>query len=462
MLLFFTLFFSLQSYTLFCQEGSEDQDAFFIKNLYTTALGQDLSYDWLAGLTSQCAGRLAGSAQSEKAIRYTKAILDTLGLSKTWLQPCIVPVWERGDKEQVKIITSSRVANRELNALALGFSGASPVQGITAEVVELHSIEETEKLGRKGLEGKIAFFNRPFDRTILHTFRGYGSAVDQRVYGPAKAAEYGAVAALVRSMTPNIDDVPHTGVTVFKDSSKTIPAIAIATKDADLLSDLLQSGPVRVSVKTNCRTLPDKGSYNVIGEIKGSKYPDEVIVVGGHLDSWDICQGAHDDGAGCVQSMEVLQLLLKTGYQPQRTIRCVLFMNEESGSGGAKAYAEEAKKSNEKQYAAIETDAGGFTPRGISCEGEESTFIERFKKVHAWNDYFEPYDIRITKGGSGADVGHLKPFGTFLMGLRPDSQRYFDIHHAVTDTIDKVNRRELALGSATMASIIYLIDKYGL
>ena len=217
-----------------------------------------------------------------------------------------------------------------------------------------------------------------------------------------------------------------------------------------------------MSVKTNCRTLPDKGSYNVIGEIKGSKYPDEVIVVGGHLDSWDICQGAHDDGVGCVQSMEVLQLLLKTGYQPQRTIRCVLFMNEESGSGGAKAYAEEAKKSNEKQYAAIETDAGGFTPRGISCEGEESTFIERFKKVHAWNDYFEPYDIRITKGGSGADVGHLKPFGTFLMGLRPDSQRYFDIHHAVTDTIDKVNRRELALGSATMASIIYLIDKYGL
>jgi hypothetical protein len=300
------------------------------------------------------------------------------------------------------------------------------------------------------------------DRSELRTFNAYGGAVDQRVYGPAKAAEYGAVAALVRSMTTSIDEWPHTGVTHFKEGITPIPAIAIATKDAELLSSVLKTETVNVFIKNNAKVMPDRPSFNVIGEIKGSTFPNEIIVIGGHLDSWDVGGGAHDNGAGCVQSMEVLQLLRQSGYKPKRTIRCVLFMNEESGLAGGKAYAEEAKTSGENHIAALESDSGGFTPRGISCEGDEKTFIQKFKKVNVWNDFFEPYDLRIIKGGSGADIGPLKGLGTFLMGLRPDSQRYFDFHHTANDRIQAVNQRELSLGTATMASMVYLIDKYGL
>ena len=457
-----TLFLCLQSYTAFCQEGSEDKDAFFIKSLFEKALSQDVSYNWLYHLSENIGGRLAGSKQSEQAVQYTKSMLDTIGCSKVWLQPCTVPVWERGEKEVVKIMKSKSVGTVALRAFALGYSGASPAKGLTAEVIEVKSLDEVEKLGRKGVEGKIVFFNRPFDRSEIRTFNGYGGAVDQRVYGPSKAAEYGAVAALVRSMTPNIDEWPHTGVTSFKEGIKPIPAIAIATLDAEMLSSLIKKETVKIFVKNSSRALPDKVSHNVIGEIKGSEFPDEIIVVGGHLDSWDVGGGAHDDGAGCVQSMEVLQLLLRSGYQPKRTIRCVLFMNEESGLAGGKTYAEEARKNSENHLAALESDSGGFTPRGIGCEGDEKTFIQRFKKVSVWNDYFEPYDLHITKGGSGADIGPLKAGGTFMMGLRPDSQRYFDYHHTSQDRIHAVNKRELSMGSATMASMIYLIDKYGL
>lgn len=457
-----SLFLTTQSYTVFCQEGSEDKDAFFIKNLFSRALNQDVSYNWLYHLSENIGGRLAGSAQSDQAVNYTKSMLDTIGCSKTWLQECTVPVWVRGEKEVVKIVKSKSAGTINIRGVSLGFSGASPAKGVTAEVVEVKSVDEIEKIGKKGIEGKIVFFNRPFDHSEIRTFSGYGGAVDQRVNGPSKAAEYGAVGALVRSMTPNIDEWPHTGVTVFKDGIKAIPAFGIATKDAAMLSELLKKEKINVFLKTNCKVLPDKISHNVIGEIRGSKYPDEFIVVGGHLDSWDTGGGAHDDGAGCVQSMEVLQLLLRSGYKPQRTIRCVLFMNEENGLGGGKAYAEEAKKKGENHLAALESDSGGFTPRGISCEGDEKTFIQRFKKVNDWNDYFEPYDLRITKGGSGADISPLKPTGTFMMGLRPDSQRYFDYHHTAQDRITAVNRRELAMGSATMAAMIYLIDQYGL
>ncbi len=461
-IIFLTLFLSFSSYTAFCQEGSEDKDAFFIKSLFERALSQDVSYDWLYHLSENIGGRLSGSNQAEMAVQYTKSMLDTIGCNKVWLQPCTVPVWERGEKEVVKIIKSKSAGTVSLKAFALGFSGASPLKGVTAEVVEVKSLDEVEKLGRKGIEGKIVFFNRPFDRSEIRTFNGYGGAVDQRVYGPAKASEYGALGALVRSMTPNIDEWPHTGVTSFKEGIKSIPAIAIATKDAEMLSALMKKETVKVFIKNSSKVMPDKISHNVIGEIKGSEFPNEIIVVGGHLDSWDVGGGAHDDGAGCVQSMEVLQLLLKSGYKPKRTIRCVLFMNEENGLSGGKAYAEEAKKNSENHLAALESDSGGFTPRGIGCEGDEKTFIQRFKKVSAWNDYFEPYDLHITKGGSGADIGPLKAGGTFMMGLRPDSQRYFDYHHTSQDRIQAVNRRELAMGSATMTAMIYLIDKYGL
>lgn len=455
------LLLTLISYTTSAQEGSKDPDAIFIKKIYNAALSNHVSYDWLTDLSVKVGHRLAGSVGSEKAIAYTKSMLDTIGCSKVWLQPCMVPVWQRGSKEVVKIVKSEK-GSKTLRALALGFSAGTPSKGITAEVIEVKNLDEVEKLGKDKIKGKIVFFNRPMDNTQVRTFDAYGGAVDQRVQGPAKASEYGAVGALVRSMTTLIDEWPHTGTTHFKDGVTPIPAIAIATIDAEMLSDLLKQGMVKVQIKASCKTLPDAPSNSVIGEIRGSEKPNEIIVVGGHLDSWDVGQGSHDDGAGVVQSMEVLYLMKKLGYKPKRTIRCVLFMNEENGLAGGKAYGAEAKKSKEKHIAGLESDSGGFSPRGISCEGDEKTFIEKYKQVEKWKYLFEPYDVEIVKGGSGADVGPLKDQGAFLMGLRPDSQRYFDFHHSNRDIIQNVNIRELSLGTAAMTSMIYLIDKYGI
>src|SRR5690606_8406076 len=238
-----------------------------------------------------------------------------------------------------------------------------------------------------------------------------------------------------------------------------IPSAAISTRHADLLSGMLKLDKnITFYFKQNCKQMPDVLSYNVIGEITGSQFPDEYILVGGHLDSWDLGDGAHDDGAGCVQSMEVLRLLKITGIKPKRSIRVVLFMNEENGLRGGKKYAEEARQKNEKHIFALESDAGGFTPRGFSFDCGDAAFA----KILDWTPLFKPYLIHyFEKGGSGADIGPLKDSGIVLAGLRPDSQRYFDHHHASTDTFDAVNKRELELGAATMTALVYLFDKYG-
>jgi Zn-dependent M28 family amino/carboxypeptidase len=300
------------------------------------------------------------------------------------------------------------------------------------------------------------------DPTRIRTFSAYGGAVDQRVYGPSKAAEYGAVAALVRSMTTAYDDFPHTGVTVYKDTLIRVPGLAISTNDAEKLSKALKKGRVNVFIKTNCKSVGLRPAPTVIGEIKGTEFPDEIILVGGHLDSWDIGQGAHDDGAGCVQSMEVLRVLQALDYKPKRTIRCVLFSNEENGLAGGKTYAKESNDLGEFHLAALESDAGGFSPRGFSFEADTSVFKTYYKNVSKWLPLLESYGLLFEMGGSGADISPLKSQKGLLIGLRPDSQRYFDFHHTANDRIEHVNKRELELGAAAMASLIFLIDKYGI
>ncbi len=479
----FIVFLSLLHSTVnYAQEQKTAEDAFFLKSIHDVALTQGQCYSWLEHLTGEIGGRLAGSPQAAAAVEYTRQMLDTLGLDSVWLEPCKVPHWVRGDKEQVKIVNSASMGSMELKALALGNSAPTPQAGILAEVLEVKSLDEAEQLGKAGqLTGKIVFYNRPMDPTQLRTFNAYGGAVDQRVNGPAIASRYGAVASLVRSMTTKLDDVPHTGVTVFDTDppaardrksgntnntptqgfGKAIPALAISTNDAELLSKLLQQERIQIYVWTNCQKFADKTSYNVIGEIKGSTHPEEIILVGGHLDSWDVGDGAHDDGAGCVHAMDVLQILKRLNYQPKRTIRCVLFMNEENGLAGGLAYAAASNKKNEFHLAAIESDAGGFTPRGFSADGDNSIFTDRFKKVIEWLPLLEAYDLRFSKGGSGADISPLKSQKGLLFGFRPDSQRYFDYHHTADDTIDAVNKRELELGAAAITSLVYLIDKYG-
>ena len=343
--------------------------------------------------------------------------------------------------------------------MALGGSGASPKNGVNAEVIEVKSLDEVDQLGDK-VKGKIVFYNRPMDNTLFNTGQAYGGAVDQRVAGPARAAKYGAVAAIVRSMTTLLDDFPHTGTTQFPDNQPTIPAISVSTNHAEVLSALLKKEKVQVEIKTFCEKLPDVQAYSVIGQIKGSEKSNEFIAVGGHLDSWDVGEGAHDDGTGCVQSMEVLYLMKKLNYRPKHTIRCVLFANEENGLAGGKKYAEEALRKGEIHLAAIESDGGGNSPRGFSFEGDESIFTEKFKKAMQWQDLFETYSLILKKGGSGADISPLKKQKTFLAGLTADPQRYFDYHHTNADTFEKVNERELKLGAAAMTSLVILMDKY--
>ncbi|MGV6828937.1 MAG: M20/M25/M40 family metallo-hydrolase [Flavobacteriales bacterium] len=455
---FFLIFLFILALPSQAQKTSE-KDSIFIKKIFDTALTEGKSYDWLDYLSNEIGGRLSGSHQAERAVHYTKAELETLGLDKVWLQAVMVPKWTRGLPEHAYIETAPGETT-QANICALGGSIATPLEGIKAPVIEVKNFEELEQFGREKIEGKIVFFNRPMDPTLIHTGSAYGGAVNQRYSGAKEATKYGAVAVIVRSMTLSKDDIPHTGVMSYGETSDVlkIPACAISTNGANYLSKLLNLQPnLKFYFKQNCKTHKEVQSYNVIGEIKGNQYPNKYIVVGGHLDSWDLGDGSHDDGAGCVQSMEVLRLFKKLNYQPKHTIRVVLFMNEENGSRGAKKYAAEAKKNNETHIFALESDAGGFTPRGFSFTSNDTNF----KMVKSWKPLFKPYLIHyFEKGGSGADVGHLKTQNNILVGLKPDSQRYFDYHHTVTDTFDKINKRELELGGAAMTSLVYLIDTY--
>ena len=450
------LFVIALTYVGWSQQTDQEQ----IKKLYDTALTEGDGYDWLNYLSNQIGGRLSGSIQAQQAVNYTKAQLDSLGLDKVWLQPVMVPKWVRGTPEFAYFETSPGTTTN-VPICAIGGSVATPATGVKANIIEVQGIEQLAALGKDKIQGKIVFFNKPMDATQINTFTAYSNCVDQRYAGALEASEFGAVGVIVRSMNLRLDDYPHTGSMNYGEQavSERIPAAAISTNAAELLSTSLKLNPaIEFYFKQNCKQFNDVESYNVIGEIRGTTKPEEVIVVGGHLDSWDLGDGSHDDGAGCVQSMEVLNLFKKTGYKPKRTVRVVLFMNEENGLRGGKKYAEIASTKNEKHIFALESDSGGFSPRGFTFESSDKDF----EKVLEWKSLFKPYLIHyFEKGFSGADIGPLKNDGLVLAGLRPDSQRYFDHHHAENDTFEHVNKRELQLGAASMASLIYLVDKYG-
>lgn len=432
-----------------------------ISDIYTNSLTNGQSYKWLDYLSNNIGSRLSGSLGAEKAVAWTKEELETLGLDKVWLQPVMVPKWVRGVPEFAYIETSPG-STIKVNICALGGSISTPSTGLKAKIIEVSGVDELKKLGKDKIEGKIVFFNRPMDASLINTFESYGGCVNQRYSGAMEASKFGAIGVIVRSMNLRIDDLPHTGSMTYGDipPDDRIPSAAISTKHADLLSGMIKlDNNIQFYFKQNSKQLDDVLSHNVIGEITGSEYPDEYIVVGGHLDSWDLGDGAHDDGAGCTQSMEVLRLLKLSGIKPKRSIRVVLFMNEENGLRGGNKYAEIAAQKNENHIFALESDAGGFTPRGFYFDCDQSNF----EQILSWKSLFKPYLIHFFElGGSGADIGPLKNETNVLSGLKPDSQRYFDYHHAPNDTFDAVNKRELELGAATMTSLIYLIDKYGI
>ena len=455
----FILLVSFQISVAQIPELNEMEDAATIKKIFDTALTSGKAHDWLRFLSLQIGGRLSGSVEADQAVEYTKTELEALGLDRVYLQPVMVPKWVRGAPEFAYIETTPGVTTT-VPITALGGSIATSSMGLKAGVIEVKSLDELEQLGRARIEGKIVFYNRPMEPTLINTFAAYGGCVDQRYSGAEAAAKFGAVGVIVRSMNLRLDDLPHTGAMSYGDLplDQRIPAAAISTKGADLLSATLSlNKQTQFYFKQNSRNFPDVKSYNVIGEIKGSLYPDEIMVVGGHLDSWDLGDGSHDDGAGVVQSMDVLSLLKQVGYRPKRTIRVVLFMNEENGLRGGNEYARVALAEGEKHVFALESDSGGFTPRGFSFDTDKETF----EQIKSWSNYFFPYlSDRFELGGSGADIGPLKPQGLILAGLKPDSQRYFDHHHSDNDRFEHVNKRELELGAAAMTALIYLMDNY--
>lgn len=429
-----------------------------INRIFAEALRHGEAHDQLRELTTLYPGRLAGSKSLEGAIEWSAQVLSGMGLTNVHLQKANVPHWERGAPESVELLTSK--GPQALAAAALGNSPATPDGGITAGVIEVHSLAELQKLGRDRVAGKIVFFNRPMDPTVYRTMQAYGGAGDQRNQGPAAAEKLGSVAALSRSLTLRLDDVPHTGKTSFAPGAS-IPAAALSTVASDRLSAALAADPsIRVRVAIHSRTLPDAVSHNVIGEIRGSEFPDEIILVGGHLDCWDISPGAHDDGAGVVQSFEVMRIFRVLNLRPRHTIRCVLFTDEENGHGGAAAYTASVQGAPGRHLFAIETDSGGFAPTGFNLGSTQGNVHERAAR---WRPLFEPWGVwEFTKGGGGADIGALMLQGTTVAGLTPDAQRYFDYHHSAADTIDQVNPRELHLGAAAIASLLWLVDQQGL
>ncbi|HWZ17020.1 MAG TPA: M20/M25/M40 family metallo-hydrolase [Mucilaginibacter sp.] len=439
--------------------GVNAQDSLMIRKIYDEALVNGKCYSNLHDLCKNIGPRLSGSANAQKAVEWSKKLMESYHFDRVYLQEVMVPHWVRGEKEQAKIISGTKEIPVQI--CALGMSIATPKNGITADIIEVHSLKELDSLGGSAIKGKIVFFNRPFDPRFIETGRAYGAAGDQRRAGPSAAAKYGAVGVIVRSLTEIIDDYPHTGTTVYNEYK--IPAAAISTLGANTLSALIKQGKtVKFYFKQSCQQLPDALSYNVIAELKGSENPNKYITVGGHLDSWDLAEGASDDGTGVMQSLEMLRILKTMNYHPKNSIRAVFFMNEENGDRGGEKYAELAAKNKEEHIAAIETDEGGFTPRGFGFTGLSAASLKKINQ--SWQPLLEPYEAdRLTNGGGGTDIGPLRQAisNVVLIGFRPDSQRYFDLHHTAKDVFENVNKRELELGSAAIAALVYLIDQHG-
>ncbi len=433
-------------------------DAANIKKISDEILRNGKAYDLLYQLTKQVGGRLAGSPQFAKAVQWGKTALEQNGADNVFLQECMVPHWVRGGQDKAIIIQiDKKKASRALDVLALGNSLGNGT--VTAEVLTVADFAELEKR-KDEVKGKIVYYNYGFDPTNVMPFMSYGQAGIYRRSGPSRAAKYGAVGVMIRSLTESVANDPHTGAMAYMDSFPKIPAVALGPRDADEVWALSKKSNFVASMTTNGHFLPDTIGHNVIGELKGTEFPDQYITIGGHLDSWDVNEGASDDGTGIVHTIEIMRALQAIGYKPKHTLRFVLFANEENGARGADKYAEEAKGRGEKHIFALESDDGGFTPRGFGFNAKPAVWEE----LNAWKPLFEPYGgSTFNKGGGGTDIEPLKKaFDIPLAGLQPDSQRYFDVHHARSDVFENVNRRELLLGAVNMAALIYLVDKYGL
>ncbi|WP_333597710.1 M20/M25/M40 family metallo-hydrolase [Chryseobacterium flavum] len=433
--------------------GQAKEDSLQFSRISTEILNNGKGYNELKELTKTIGHRLSGSEAYEKSVKWAEQKLRDAGADKVWLQEVMIPVWERG-KESLHIKTSN--GNwKSLKMLSLGNSEGTGGKDVSGEIIMVKSLEEYEKLPAEKVRDKIVFFNYPFNQAHIQTFIAYRDAGVYRRTAATLTAKKGGKFAIIRSLSSAFDDVPHTGAMRYEEGIPKVPAIAIGNTSADELENLLKMQNITAKLNSSCGMKGERRSYSVIGEITGKKDQD-VIVVGGHLDSWDVGEGAHDDGAGIVQSIEVLRAFKKLRIENNHTIRVVCFANEENGTKGGKQYVKTAKENNEKHLFAIESDAGGFSPRGISLEMDDT----RRNQIKSWINLFLPYGVYNFEGKySGSDIAPLHEEGVPTAELVPDPQRYFDIHHTEEDTFEKVNRRELLLGSTVMTQLIYMIDK---
>ena len=424
-----------------------------VERIVAGALEQGRSFALLQELCEVAPERLAGSEGYARAAEWARAAMVEAGLENVRLEPVEVPRWERGGTARLRVVGAG-AGGEELAICALGGSVPTPAEGLEAGVVEVRDFEELARLGG-AVRGKLVFFNRPMDPALVNTFQAYGGAVDQRSRGAQQAAQQGAVGAIVRSMTTALDDHPHTGATNYAEGVERVPAVAISTAGAERLSDLLLAQPdVRLRLELDCVWHEPATDHNVVGELPGRERPEELLVVGGHLDAWELGVGAHDDGAGCVQSIEAAALLKRLGLVPRRTIRVVLFANEENGLRGGRAYHEAHLDEMPRHVLALESDRGGFVPRGFTTDANP----QAFEVLRAASGLLAPAGAdTLLRGGGGADIGPMAASGVVLAGLFPDPQRYFDVHHAATDTLERVNPRELELGTAAMAALLYVV-----
>lgn len=434
-------------------------DSAMLKRISNHVLTNYQCYNDLHDLCKNIGHRISGSPQADEAVKWGKEVMDKLGCDRVFLQEVMVLHWVRGEAKGSILTSKGKRMSVEISSL--GNAIGTGAKGITAPLIKINHIDDLKRMNPADVKGKIVFYNFKFDQTNVNTFESYGPCVYYRWGAPSEAAKLGAIGVVIRSVSSAFDDKPHTGSISYDKKYPSIPAVAISNLDADRLEKMMEvERNLSFDMTTTCQMLPDVLSYNVIGEIKGSEHPEEIICFGGHLDSWDIGEGAHDDGAGVVQAIEVLRTFKQLGIRPKRTVRAILFMNEENGLRGAKRYAELAEQNNEYHILAIESDAGGATPFGFSMTMEK----EKREKVKLWSNLLLPYGLySFDREGGGADVGPLnRKFKTPVMELMPDSQRYFDMHHSANDVFENVHRRELSLGAIAMTQMVYLVSMYGL
>jgi len=429
-------------------------DSTFIRKIYDEALEKGEAYENLKSLCKDIGARITGSAKAEMAVKWGEKLLNSYGFDNVYLQEIKVPHWERGTTEAAWI-ENEKGEILKLNILALG--GSVGTNGlISGEVIEVANMDALKQLSENDVKGKIVFLSQGFDQKNIQTFKSYGACYPIRGLGTNEAGKLNAKAVIIRSLATPEDDFPHTGTMQYEEGVNKIPGAAMSTNNAALLSKWLKQGKVTLKIEMDCETFPDVTSYNVIAEINGKD--DKVITWGGHLDSWDVGEGAHDDGAGIAHSIEALRILKELGYKPNHKLRCVLFMNEENGNMGGKSYAKIVSEKKEEHICAIESDRGGFLPVGFDVSGTKQhlKMIQEFKGLL---NNFELYRFR--KGFSGVDISPLKKYypNMIQLGLAISSQRYFNYHHAESDVFENVNKRELELGAAAIATMVYLMDK---